>query len=220
MAVNAHKIKFYQQLQELVAVACSFPPKSVQRRQKLSELICLVTASQKLWHENTPYYEDALQQTWLYVCHNIEQYDPARGSVITWIDQHLKWRLKDGRIYAAKRAAKTATELVRDGETIADPVDNLAAPPDIPLILEETRQWIEADPDDELRRLSVYRHPTCNCQVLLLRRLPPATPWQAIADEFDLPPSTPPNFYKRNCLPCLRKFAQNQGYLDRDIQVE
>ncbi|MEG4076239.1 hypothetical protein QUA30_26805, partial [Microcoleus sp. Pol14C2] len=42
----------------------------------------------------------------------------------------------------------------------------------------------------------------------------PETPWKNIALEFNLPPSTAPNFYKRECLPRLRNFAKNQGYLE------
>jgi hypothetical protein len=211
---------FHNQLQRLAVAAGALPARSVQRRQTLNELIRRITASNRLWRENTPYYEDALQQTWLYVCRNIDKYDPEKSSVIHWIDQHLKWRLKDGYIQKAEQAAKTATGFATDATVTTDPIGQLVAPPDIPPILEETRQWVEADPDGELRRLSVYRHPACNCQVLLLRRLPPETSWQAIAAEFDLPPSTPPNFYQRNCLPRLRNFARHQGYLDSEAHSE
>ncbi len=55
----------HQRLQQLVAEARSYPPKSWQRRQKLTEIVRTIVKSGKLWQENTPYYNDALQQTWL-----------------------------------------------------------------------------------------------------------------------------------------------------------
>ena len=65
-----------QQLLQLVALACLYPAYSLQRRQKLTELVRVVIKSGKVWKENTPYYNDALQQTWLYFCRNPEQYNP------------------------------------------------------------------------------------------------------------------------------------------------
>lgn len=91
-----------QQLQQLVAEACSYPARSLMRRQKLNEVVRVVMKSGKLWQENTPYYKDALQQTWLCFCRNPEQYNPERCSVITWLDNCLKWRLQDLRQAQAK----------------------------------------------------------------------------------------------------------------------
>lgn len=202
-----------QQLQQLVAEACSYPAKSSQRRQKLNEIVRVVMKSDKLWKENTPYYNDALQQTWLYFCRNLEQYNPQSCSVITWLDNCLKWRLQDLRSSQAREQARTVSAPKLAIEETTDPIANLSAFPDIPPILEETYQWVQADLDQELRSIHVKGRPDVTCQILILRRLPPETPWKTIAKEFDLPPSTAPNFYKRECLPRLRKFALKQGYL-------
>jgi len=202
-----------QQLLKLVALACSYPAKSLQRRQKLTELVRVVMNSGKLWKENTPYYNDALQQTWLYFCRNPEQYNPERCSVITWIDNCLKWRLQDFRSLEAQEQARTVSSPMPGTEETTDMIENLASDPDIPPILEEIYQWAEADPDGELASTHVKGRPDVTCQILILRRLPPETPWKTIAEEFNLPPSTAPNFYKRECLPRLRNFALLQGYL-------
>lgn len=98
-----------QQLQQLITEACSYPAKSSQRRQKLNEIVRVVMKSDKLWKENTPYYNDALQQTWLYFCRNLEQYNPQSCSVITWLDNCLKWRLQDLRSSQAKEQARTVS---------------------------------------------------------------------------------------------------------------
>lgn len=202
-----------QQLQELAIQACLNPAKSLKRRQKLNEIVRLVTKSNKLWQENTPYYKDALQQTWLYFCRNIEQYDSTRCSVITWLNNCLKWRLQDCYKAEAKKQAATFSPFQSTTGEIVNPIDNISASPEMPPILEETYQWVQTDPTQELKNTHVKGHPEVTCQILILRRLPPEVPWKDIAQEFNLPLSTAPNFYKRECLPRLRDFARKQGYL-------
>jgi DNA-directed RNA polymerase specialized sigma24 family protein len=204
----------HQRLQQLVAKALSYPPRSLQRRQTLNEIVRLVTKSGKLWQENTPCYQDALQQTWLYFCRNLEQYNPTQGSVITWLDTYLKWRLQDSRQEQKQEKERTVFCHLPQVEDTIEPIDNLPAAPDIPLILEDTYEWVNSDPDGELARIHVKGYPNMTCQVLILRRLPPETSWRAIAQEFGVPLSTAANFYQRECLPRLRKFAQKQGYLE------
>jgi len=210
---NIHTVSnLNQQLQHLVAQACSYPAKSLMRRQKLSEIVRVVMKSGKLWKENTAYYNDALQQTWLYFCRNPEQYNPESCSVITWLDNCLKWRLQDFRSREAQIQAKTIPLFSLEIENTTGAIENLPAAADIPPILQETYQWASTDPDNDLASTHVKGRPEVTCQILILRRLPPETPWKNIAKEFNLPLSTAPNFYKRECLPRLRNFALRQGY--------
>ncbi|MCU0543004.1 MAG: sigma-70 family RNA polymerase sigma factor [Oscillatoriaceae cyanobacterium Prado104] len=221
---NNEENNLSQQLAQLVAQACSHPPKSLRRRQKLSETVRLIVKSGKLWQEDTPDYRDALQQTWVYFCRNVceantakEPYDPSRGSVITWLDNYLKKRLLDCSIEQAKNHRVIVPPIAGDSEEI-DPINYVENPPthsDSPLIiLEETKKWVLADPDGELRSVHIRGRPDVTCQILILKRLPPETSWQNIALEFNLPASTAPNFYQRECLPRLRNFAKKQGYLE------
>jgi hypothetical protein len=216
-----------KQLEQLVAEACSHPPKSLMRRQKLSEIVRLIVKSRKLWQESTPHYNDALQQTWVYFCRNVcvcEEntaktiFNPNRSSLITWLDNYLKMRLKDFYIEEAKDQNRVIFPTNLDDSELINPINNVENPPthsDSPLvILEETRKWVETDPDGELRSVHIKDRPDVTCQILILRRLPPETPWKNIALEFNLPDSTAPNFYKRECLPRLRNFAKKQGYLE------
>ncbi|MCC5624926.1 sigma-70 family RNA polymerase sigma factor [Nostoc sp. CHAB 5715] len=210
---NVHTVtNLNQQLQHLVCRACSQTTTSMMRRQKLSEIVRVVVKSGKLWKENTAYYNDALQQTWLYFCRNPEQYNPESCSVITWLDNCLKWRLQDFRSREAQIQAKTIPLSTLEIENTTKAIENLPAAADIPPILEETYQWAFTDPDNDLASTHVKGRPEVTCQILILRRLPPETPWKNIAKEFNLPPSTAPNFYKRECLPRLRNFALRQGY--------
>ncbi|NEQ27774.1 MAG: sigma-70 family RNA polymerase sigma factor, partial [Microcoleus sp. SIO2G3] len=99
-----------------------------------------------------------------------------------------------------------------DEETL-DPVENLAAEPDVPPILEEVKAWVEADASGELRRTHIEGHAAVTAQVLILRRLPPETSWKDLAAEFELSVSTLSSFYQRQCLPRLHKFGESEGYL-------
>jgi len=210
------------QLRLLVTEACKHPPGSPHRQKNLTRIIRLT--SSKLWRENVPYYQDALQQTWVYFCQNIcerstgERYDPNRSTVITWLNYYLRRRLQDFYIDTQKQQSRTASTRVitsRSGEPEdqLDPIDNLPATPAAPPILDDVRTWVEADADGELRRVHVDGHPHVNCQTLILRRLPPETGWKELAAEFGLAVSTLSSFYQRQCLPRLRKFGASQGYI-------
>lgn len=211
-----------EQLLHLVTEACAHPPGSPARQRRLTQVIRLLSG--KLWKESTPYYQDALQQTWIFFCQNIcesktgDRYNPQRGSLSTWLNFYLKRRLQDFYIANQKQQATRASGFVRQsrsGETgdVVDPIDSLPANPDIPPILEAVQAWAQSDPQGELRQVHIEGHPEVNCQVLILRRLPPETGWKELSTEFGLTVSTLSSFYQRQCLPRLRKFGESEGYL-------
>ncbi|MEH2241748.1 sigma-70 family RNA polymerase sigma factor [Nostoc sp.] len=215
-------VQFNEQLRCLVSEACGHSPGSPQRQKLLTQIIRL-TAS-RLWRESTPYYQDALQQTWLYFCRNVcegltgQIYDPSCGSVITWLNAYLRRRLQDFYINQNREQATTVSLRVRQStsgstsETI-DPVDNLPSTPQTPPILEDLETWANTDSEGELRRIYIKGHPDVNCQVLILRRLPPEVSWRELSEEFGLSIPTLSSFYQRQCLPRLRKFAELEGLL-------
>jgi hypothetical protein len=207
-------------LHALIREACSHPIGSRERQKYLTRIIRSI--SPKLWRENVPYYADALQQTWVYFCQNICEgktgtvYDPEQASLVTWLNTYLKRRLQDGYIATQKQQARTTSIKVNEvGEKSGsyDPVDFLVAQPDIPPLIEQVRQWVQTDAQKKLRRISIEGRPDVNCQVLILRRLPPETPWKVLAEEFGIPSSTLSSFYQRQCLPRLREFGKSEGYL-------
>lgn len=208
-----------ERLRLLVAETCRHND-NTKRQQGLTQIVRLIVKSGKLWQEKTPYYEDALQQTWLYFCRNLceaatgDKYDPNRSSVITWLNAYLRRRLQDLRIQAQTQMQQTNTVRLHEVDEVNDIIETLEAPPDIPPILETTRQWIETDPNGELCRTHIQGHPEVNCQMLLLERLPPETSWEDLAEQFDVSVSTLNSFYRRQCLPRLRKFGESQGYIE------
>lgn len=218
--INMEKLE--EHLRRLVEQACGNPPGSQQRQKLMTQIIRLTTS--KLWRESTPYYQDAVQQTWLYFCRNLcegitgQVYNADYGSVVTWLNTYLKHRLQDfyrkQQDEAAKTvAAKSFQSASGDIKETIDPVDNLAANPDIPPILEDLRQWALADTDGELCQIHIQGHQEVNCQVLILKRIPPEVSWKELAEEYNLKVSTLSSFYQRQCIPRLRKFAENEGYV-------
>ncbi|MEH2339737.1 sigma-70 family RNA polymerase sigma factor [Nostoc sp.] len=215
-------VQFDEQLRCLVSEACGHPPGSPQRQKLLTQIIRLT--ANRLWRESTPYYQDALQQTWLYFCRNVCEgltgkiYDPTYGSVITWLNAYLNRRLQDFYTNQNREQATTVSPRVRQStsggirETI-DPVDNLPATPQAPPILEDLEIWAKTDSEGELRRTYIKGRPDVNCQVLILNRLPPEVSWRELSEEFGLSIPTLSSFYQRQCLPRLRKFAELEGLL-------
>lgn len=213
--------KSEEQLRKIVVQACSHQPGSPARQKYLTKIIRQIT--HKLWKERTAYYQDALQQTWIYFCQNIcegntgEPYNSSRGSVITWLNFYLKRRLQDFYIDEQKQKAKTAKLQTNPSDTsperLLNPIENLPASPDIPTLLEDITQWVEFDLDGELRSIHLLNQPAITAQVLILRRLPPEASWKDLSEEFNVSVSTLSSFYQRQCLPRLRKFGENEGYL-------
>ncbi|MEH2262643.1 sigma-70 family RNA polymerase sigma factor [Nostoc sp.] len=213
--------QFDEELRRLVSQACGHALGSPQRQKLLTQIIRLT--ANRLWRESTPYYQDALQQTWLYFCRNVcegltgQIYDPTYGSVITWLNAYLKRRLQDFYIKQNREQATTAPLRVRQStsggtsETI-DPIDNLPATPQTPPILEDLEIWAKTDSEGELCRTCIKGRPDVNCQVLILKRLPPEVSWKELSKEFALSIPTLSSFYQRQCLPRLRKFAESEGF--------
>jgi hypothetical protein len=208
-----------QKLRQLIMEACRHPVGSRERQKYLTQIIRFL--SDRLWRESIPYYEDALQQTWIYFCQNVcegntgQPYDSDRASVVTWLNAYLKRRLQDFSIASQKQQAKTLsnqTDSDEDNQSV-DRLDNVEAKPTVPSLLEEVKKWVETDPTNELRRTYLQNHPEINCQVLILKRLPTPTAWKVLAQEFGVSPGTLSSFYQRQCLPRLRKFGESQGYL-------
>lgn len=79
-----------EQLNNLVAETCQHPQGSDERENGLDRLIRMIEESGKLWKDDSPYYEKALNQTWLYLRRNLFAYDPTKASLITWFNNHLK----------------------------------------------------------------------------------------------------------------------------------
>ena len=210
-------------LAPLVRETCAEPVGSPKRQRGLTKIIRALNG--KLWHTYDAFYPDALQQTWVYFCRNLceattakKAYDPELSMLTTWLNAYLKRRLQDFRIAQSQQRRTTVSSSALNsrsgekGDSLVDPVDRLPAPADIPPWLEQVRSWAEADADGSLRAAHVSKHPTVTAQLLILKRLPPETPWKALSAECGISVGTLSSFYQRQCLKRLRAFGQAQGY--------
>ena len=204
------------ELRRLACEACRYCLGSAERQRYLTQLIRLVKS--RLWRDNSPHYQDALQQTWIYLCQNLcegkpaKPYDPDVASVATWLNAYLKFRLLDFEQAAQTDRARHVSAYGEDGAT-TDVVETLAAKPEIPPILERVQDWLEQNAA-EFRKIHVVHHPKINCYELILRRLPPEASWQALEDEFGVSYKTLESFYRRQCKPRLREFGRAEGHIN------
>ncbi|MEM6252719.1 MAG: sigma-70 family RNA polymerase sigma factor [Cyanobacteria bacterium P01_D01_bin.156] len=203
------------ELRRLACEACRYRYGSPERQRYLTQLIQMVKPH--LWRDPNPYYQDALQQTWIYLCQNLcegktaKPYDPDIASVATWLNAYLKFRLLDFSNATKQERQRCISSYTDDGKT-TNIVETLVAKPAIPPILERVQDWLEQNAH-ELCQIHIANHPEINCYEMILRRLPPETPWHAIETEFGVSYKTLESFYRRQCKPRLREFGRAEGHL-------
>ena len=205
-------------LKQLVIETCKHPKGSAQRQRGMTQLVRLI--GQRLWHTSDAYYADALQQTWIYFCRNLCEattaktaYDPEVASPVTWLNAYLKRRLQDFNIAQSRQRATRATVRTQgDISDNLDPIDRLPAPPDIPPWLEQVKAWA-SDPNNADLDIHISKKPSVTARELILKRLPPETPWKQLAQEYGVSVGTLSSFYQRQCLEKLRQYGRSQGYL-------
>ncbi|AOX00227.1 hypothetical protein BJP34_12885 [Moorena producens PAL-8-15-08-1] len=197
--------------QKLAIEAQQHSPKSRGRRLALTRLIQIIQASGRLSRRryDTPQevYDEALQETWWYLCRNIDNYQP-RGPVINWINSVLKWRLIDAKkrhTKGGKECSLDAPINSSDGGKGMTYLDTVAQPEDTPLPSQLIRQCIEEDSDGLFASKHVKGHPKANFRTIALLYLDRKS-WQQTAVEVGLKPkqaSTVQGFYWR----CCKSFA-------------
>lgn len=204
------------ELCQLACEACRHCFGSSERQRYLTRLIRLIKP--QLWYDNSPYYQDALQQTWIYLCQNLcegktaKPYDPKIASIVTWLNAYLKFRLLDFKEVAKTEQKQCVSAYVEAGET-KDIIEKLVAKPEIPPILERVQEWLEQNAN-ELRRIHITNYPQVNCYTMIHRRLPPESSWRALEQEFGIPYKTLESFYRRQYKPRLREFGRAEGHLN------
>lgn len=211
---------WHQELQQLVQQVCQYPVKNPQRRRGFNQIIRRIQQSGKLWRESVPYYEDALQDTWLHFSRNLcetttaeKPYCDPNCSIIARLNAYLKRRLQDYGTKATAEQKQRVPQQIDSSGKVLDPLEQIASPVPTPSLLEAVQVWVEADESGELRSTHVRGRPDVNCQVLILRRLPPEIAWKDLAKEFGLSIPTLSGFYEKQCRPRLRQFGQSEGYL-------
>jgi hypothetical protein len=202
------------QLQQWAIAAGRHPAGSLLRQQLLTRIVGEAGRSGKLWRApGLPQddYDEALQQTWFYVCRRIEAYDPSQAGVMTWINSYLKWRVKDIHIAHAQQQSQRVS-IDAGGDWISQMADRFTPEPSPPLQA-DLHQWLTQEAVT-LQHIHIRQRPDIHCQILIHDRLLLETPWRDLARAHNAPVSTLSNFFQLKCLPPLRQFIRAQGYAE------
>ncbi|MGB3403302.1 MAG: sigma-70 family RNA polymerase sigma factor [Microcoleaceae cyanobacterium] len=199
-----------QQLQELALQARQHPIGTTARRITLSKLIDIIYRSHQLIR---PYlgqfqgvyeeiYQEAVQNLFLYICKNIDKYNPERGQFITWINMLLSQRFFKEAI---PKVIGKANEINLESSILENikpsTVEESKETEEYIKTFEKIRRYIEIDPKGIFRQTQIKKYPQINFREIAIKRWSGIS-WKEISDEFNIPIATLSNFYQRN----LEKF--------------
>jgi hypothetical protein len=221
------------ELDKLALEAQKHPANSNARNKALTKLIMAIQASGKLYckgrYDYPPeVYNEALQEVWLYVCKNIDSYDPSKSKAITWVNNTLHWRFidaADNHLNRKRVSQDNQRKWVQtlsldvpvrtpdsDGESGETYLDSIAQNQPS-MLLQELRDYIQEDPEGVFEDRHIRNHPEANYRTIALSYLEDKS-WAEILAEFDnqISYGAVNSFFRNSC----RHFApQFQDYLDR-----
>src|SRR4028119_1215666 len=192
-----------EQLKQLAISAQQHPALTQGRQLALRKLVNGIVQSGRLCRPQRgqfsgsyeDIYNEAVQELLLYICQNIDKYNPERGSVMAWVNVLLE-----------RRFFKEAIPKILDKPnltrmTLSD-LDNLALPEKTENLTDLLRECIELDPENLFKKEHVENYPAVSFQALVRRRILGKS-WKDISAEFHLKTSTISSFYSRS----LTKFS-------------
>lgn len=183
------------QLAELVEQAKQ-AKSALERQRSLNRLIHLLSQPRVLYlpqvNRHPPdvhrdLYNETCQRVWLYVCRNIDQYNPQKASVRTWVNYLLDKRFID---VVKERNGRWITY-------VPDIAELEKAMPEAEISdAQMLQEYITQDPTGELRKKHIKGYPSASFQAIALRILAGKT-WKEISEEFGIPISSLSAFYQR-----------------------
>lgn len=201
------------QLKKLALTAQQYQPHTQLRQHLLGELLEAIRLSGKLCRPHREkfspnfyelLYEEAVIETLLYVCKNIDKYDPERGKdkkFITWVNFRL-----DKQVIECRRQFSPLN--TQDLPSLTD-MEMIEQPEEPPSLCEIVRQFIEKDAENIFRQARIRNRPDANFRAIALARFSGRS-WEEISAELGIVVPTLSCFFQR----CCRKFAPHfQNYL-------
>jgi DNA-directed RNA polymerase specialized sigma24 family protein len=202
-----------EQLKQLAIIAQHHPPLALERQSALTSLVCTVLHSGQLCRPQSKQfagvyqdiYDEAVQDLLLYVCQNIDKYEPNRGSVMAWVNVLLERRFFSNAI------PKVISQQQIERVTLSE-LDNIAYLTEYSTSTNLIKECIELDRENLFRQECIEQKPDANFQTLVLQRIAGKS-WQEIAVKLEINVSTLTSFYSR----CLTKFADKlKAYCTED----
>ena len=195
-----------ERLLELAIAAQGQPPRSPQRQRTLNQLV------EEIWHSGQlcyPYqgrfppelyqeiYEEAGQQLWIYICSNLDRFDPNRASVLGWVNYLFKKRFFPE---VMEDIVNSATNPLMDENSWGESEED-------PLLSELVREIIIEDPDNIFKNTHLRGEPRANWQFISIAKFEGKT-WQEIALQVERALNTVREWYIRNTPAMAEKIKQ------------
>ncbi len=203
----------HERLQKLALVAQNYPPQSDTRQYALRELVEAIRCSGKLCcpHRgrfspelHKMLYDEALNQTLVYVCQKIHLYDPTRGGkFMTWVNFRLDKQVLD--CYRQFNSPQTQTfSSLEDLEYVMETQQPQTA---TPTLSAEVREFLEEDPENILKKEHIRGRPDVNFQVIALMLIAEKS-WKEISAELNVSMGTVSSFFGRTSRKLAPKFKE------------
>ncbi|MEL7075164.1 MAG: hypothetical protein AAGM46_04445 [Cyanobacteria bacterium J06582_2] len=200
-----------------------------KRRTSLNRLLILIQQLPGIYTVSHQDYPEAYNRTLMWVCQNIDRFEPTRESVekslVIWINGYLKWRIRD--LYISDNSYDPQRVYPTKNNAELDLIANLPDP-QVSLSLLDTQiaqmqaeksenmgkaivDHIKQDQDKKLTTTFIRQHPQCNCHNLALRLLLEQPPQKIsqIARELEVNNQTLYSHWKQKCLPLLQSISQS-----------
>ncbi|HEY9674765.1 MAG TPA: hypothetical protein V6D11_25220 [Waterburya sp.] len=198
------------QLKKLAIEAQRHPPHTELRQQALGELIEAIRLSGKLLR---PYrasfspqfynlvYDEAVNKTLVYVCRNIDKYDPERGGkkFMNWVN----FRLDKVFIESCHEFSEPNSMGL---PSLAD-LEQIVQPEEPPSLLEIIRECLEEDAENIFKKAHIRNRPDANFSAIALARFSGES-WEDISGHFGIPLPTLSSFFQRCCEKFRSKLSQ------------
>lgn len=202
------KISLDEELKRLAIASIRHPPLSKERQQTLANLVHTLLASGELEgcrksksQFDRDVYDEAVQELMLYICENIEKYDPKRGSFVEWAVMLMSKRFTH---LVLSRASNPQLKQFPTESDLDNFLENIILPESSPSLMEEVKNYVELDPERLLRSQFLKNNKHLDFQILVRRRLLGDT-WKEISEDTGIEISSLHSFYQRR----LEKFKDN-----------
>jgi DNA-directed RNA polymerase specialized sigma24 family protein len=194
-------------LKQLALEIQSLPARSEQRQHLLGELIQAIRLSGRMCRPHRQkfvpafyelLYEEAVSETLLYICRNLDKYDPQRGKdkkFMTWVNFHLdKFVIECRRKFSG---------LETSFFPFLSEIEKMATPEDPFQFSDLVREYIEEDTEALFSNTKIANRPDANFRAIALARFAGKS-WEEISLELGILIPTLSSFYQR----CCRKFSE------------
>ncbi|MEY2857512.1 MAG: hypothetical protein RLZZ74_1824 [Cyanobacteriota bacterium] len=190
-----------QQLKDMGLAAQNFSLNSELRTYALTELVKAIKFSGRLCRPHRSkfspdlyqrLYDEAIAETFGYICLNIDLYDPNRGDkkFMNWVN----YKLDKSLLKCYGQYHKYAKFEIPSSQNL-EQIVQVAAAPDLTEIL---REYIIRDPDQIFSTTHIRNRPDANFTQVALAKFSGQS-WEQISRKLDIPIPTLSSFYNRWC---------------------